>query len=174
MARLEPLIDAETLHARIVEMGREIRADHPEVTLTCIGVLKGAIPFMGDLLRAIEGPVSCEYLGVSSYHGTRSSGAVRITHDLQADIEGKHCLLIEDIVDTGLTLSWLVRNLQARHPASLSIVTLLDKPSRRQIEVPVDYVGFQIPDAFVVGYGLDLDQLYRNLPYVAVYHPDAD
>lgn len=172
MPLLEPLFDAETLAARVAEMGREIRADHADVTLTCIGVLKGAIPFMGDLLRAIDGPVTCEYLGVSSYHGTRSTGAVRITHDLQADISGKHCLLVEDIVDTGLTLSWLVRNLQSRGPASLSIVTLLDKPSRRQIEVPVDYCGFQIPDAFVVGYGLDLDQLYRNLPYVAIYHPD--
>lgn len=173
MARLEPLIDAPALAARIAALGTQLRDDHPDVPLCCIGVLKGAIPFMADLIRAIDGPVTCEYLGVSSYHGTQSTGAVRITHDLQADIAGKHCVLVEDIVDTGLTLSWLVRNLRARNPASLSVVALLDKPSRRTVEVHVDYVGFTIPDAFVVGYGLDLDQRYRNLPYVAVYHPEG-
>lgn len=166
----EVLIDAERIAARVQELGREIRAEYPaDATLTVVGVLKGSFVFMADLVRAVEGPVVCEFLGVSSYVGTRSSGAVQITQDLRVDVAGKHVLLVEDIADTGLTLDYLLRTLTARQPASLRVVALLDKPSRRKVEVKVDHLGFEIPDLFVVGYGLDLDQLYRNLPYIGVF-----
>lgn len=170
--RIEPLIDTEALQARIAEMGATIRAEYGDDAITCIGVLKGSFMFMADLVRAIGGNVRCEFLGVASYHGgTRSTGVVRITHDLRQSIEGQHCLLVEDIVDTGLTMDYLLRMLQVRAPRSLKVVSLLDKPSNREVEVPVDFVGFTIPDEFVVGYGLDLGELYRNLPYIGVYHP---
>ena len=137
-----------------------------------IGVLKGSFVFMADLARAMGGDVKIEFLGVSSYHGgTRSTGVVRITQDLRHPIEGQHCLVVEDIVDTGLTMDYLLRMLQVRGPKSLKVVTLLDKPGNREIEVDVDFVGFTIPDEFVVGYGLDLGELYRNLPFIAVYSP---
>ena len=132
----------------------------------------GSFLFMADLVRAIGGPVRCEFLGVSSYQGgTRSTGVVRITHDLKQPVEGQHCLLVEDIVDTGLTMDYLLRMLQVRNPASLKVATLLDKPDNREVEVKTDYIGFTIPDEFVVGYGLDLNELYRNLPHIAVYTP---
>ncbi|MEZ4240168.1 MAG: hypoxanthine phosphoribosyltransferase [Myxococcota bacterium] len=172
MALAEPkvLIDAERIAARVRELGAELRAACPaDAQLVVVGVLKGSFLFMADLVRAIDGPLSCEFLGVSSYVGTESSGAVQITQDLRADVSGRHVLLVEDIVDTGLTLEYLRRTIQARNPASLRVVALLDKPSRRQVQVEVDLVGFEIPDLFVVGYGLDLDQLYRNLPYIGVF-----
>ena len=128
--------------------------------------------FMADLVRAIDLDIRCEFLGVASYEGTQSTGEVAITKDLNRSIEGCHCLVVEDIVDTGLTLAYLQETLRLRQPASLAVAALLDKPSRRKVPVGVDYVGFEIPDAFVVGYGLDFDQRFRNLPYVAVYHPD--
>ncbi|MCA9489735.1 MAG: hypoxanthine phosphoribosyltransferase [Alphaproteobacteria bacterium] len=166
----EVLIDAERIAARMKELGEQVRAWYPPgATITVVGVLKGSFLFMADLIRTIDGPVVCEFLGVSSYVGTKSSGAVQITQDLRADIAGKHVLIVEDIVDTGLTLDYLLRTMGARHPASLRVVALLDKPSRRKVEVSVDLVGFEIPDLFVVGYGLDLDQLYRNLPYIGVF-----
>ena len=169
---LEVLIDEARLQARIQELGAQIRADHGDAPITAIGVLKGSFIFMADLVRAIGGPVRCEFLGVSSYQGgTRSTGVVRITHDLRQPVEGQHCLLIEDIVDTGLTMDYLLRMLQVRNPASLTVATLLDKPSNREVEVQTDYVGFTIPDEFVVGYGLDLNELYRNLPHISVYTP---
>ncbi len=152
------------------EVGAALRAAHAADTpLHVVGVLKGSFLFMADLVRAIDGPVTVDFLGVASYEGTRSTGAVQLTHDLRSDIAGKHVVVVEDIVDTGLTLDYLLRNLQSREPASLTVVALLDKPERRKVEVKVDYVGFTIPDAFVVGYGLDLDQLYRNLPYIGVF-----
>ena len=170
--QLKTLIDTDSLQERIQELGARIRADHGDAPITCIGVLKGSFLFMADLVRAIGGPVRCEFLGVSSYQGgTRSSGVVRITHDLRQPVEGQHCLLVEDIIDTGLTMDYLLRMLQVRNPASLKVASLLDKPSNREIEVPVDYVGFTIPDEFVVGYGLDFNELYRNLPHIAVYTP---
>ncbi len=170
--KLEVLIDEERLQARVRELGAQIRADHGDAPITAIGVLKGSFLFMADLVRAIGGPVRCEFLGVSSYQGgTRSTGVVRITHDLRQPVEGQHCLLIEDIVDTGLTMDYLLRMLQVRNPASLTVATLLDKPSNREVEVQTDYVGFTIPDEFVVGYGLDLNELYRNLPHISVYTP---
>lgn len=173
-SRPEILIDSSRIAARITELGQEICAQYGGAgdksdPLVVVGVLKGSFLFMADLVRAIDLPVHCEFLGVSSYVGTRSSGAVQITQDLRADIEGKNVLLVEDIVDTGLTLEYLRRTLEARNPARLSVVSLLDKPSRRQVPVTVDLVGFEIPDLFVVGYGLDLDQLWRNLPYIGVF-----
>jgi len=170
--RLSTLIDEKSLQLRIKELGAQLREDYGDQPVTCIGVLKGSFLFMADLIRAIDGPVRCEFLGVSSYQGgTRSTGVVRITQDLKQSIEGQHCLLIEDIVDTGLTMEYLLRMLKLREPASLKVASLLDKPSNRQVEVDIDYVGFTIPDEFVVGYGLDLQGFYRNLPYIAVYHP---
>ncbi len=167
---LEVLIDAERIATRVIELGAEIRSHYgPEASIVVVGVLKGSFLFMADLVRAIPGPLRCEFLGVSSYDGTRSSGAVQITHDLRADISSQHVLVIEDIVDTGLTLDYLTRTLGARKPASLRVATLLDKPSRRTLPVEVHWTGFEIPDAFVVGYGLDLDQEYRNLPYIGVF-----
>ena len=171
-ARLSTLINEESLQARITELGAQIREEYGDEPITCIGVLKGSFLFMADLVRAIDGPVRCEFLGVSSYQGgTRSTGVVRITHDLKQSVENQHCLLIEDIVDTGLTMEYLLRMLNLRSPASLKVASLLDKPSNRKVEVDIDYVGFTIPDEFVVGYGLDLQGFYRNLPYIAVYHP---
>lgn len=171
-ANLRTLIPAETIAARVAELGAQIRADHGEQPITLIAVLKGSFLFLADLARAIPGEVRIEFLGVASYHGgTSSSGAVQITQDLRANIEGQVCVIVEDIVDTGLTMDYLVRSLQVRGPRALKVATLLDKPDNREIEVGVDYVGFTIPDEFVVGYGLDLGELYRNLPYIAVYTP---
>lgn len=169
---LQVLISEARIHDRIQELGAQIRADHGDACITVIGVLKGSFLFMADLVRAIPGDVRVEFLGVASYHGgTASSGVVQITQDLKKPIEGQACVLVEDIVDTGLTIDYLHRMLQVRGPASLKVATLLDKPANREVEVNVDYVGFTIPDAFVVGYGLDLGELYRNLPYVAIYTP---
>jgi hypoxanthine phosphoribosyltransferase len=170
--RLQTLISEERLQARIRELGRQIRQEYGDRTITCIAVLKGSFLFLADLVRAIGGPVRIEFLGVSSYHGgTQSSGAVAITHDLRNPIECQDCLVIEDIVDTGRTLCYLLRLLEVRKPRSLKVCSLLDKPDNRKVNLPVDYSGFVIPDEFVVGYGLDLAELYRNLPYIAVYSP---
>ena len=170
--RLSTLIDAEAIAARVEDLGKQIRETYGDEPITIIGVLKGSFVFMADLARAIGGDVKIEFLGVSSYHGgTRSTGVVRITQDLRHPIEGQHCLIVEDIVDTGLTMDYLLRLLQVRGPKSLKVVTLLDKPENREIDVEVDFVGFTIPDEFVVGYGLDLGELYRNLPCIAVYSP---
>ena len=169
---LRPLITAEQIHARIQELGAQIRADYPEDTITLIAVLKGSFIFLADLVRAIPGNVRVEFLGVASYHGgTSSSGVVQITQDLRSEVRGNVCLLVEDIVDTGLTMDYLLRMLEVRGPRVLKVAALLDKPSNRETTVMVDYVGFTIPDEFVVGYGLDLGELYRNLPYVAIYSP---
>jgi hypoxanthine phosphoribosyltransferase len=166
------LIDEAALNERVTALGKEIRAVYGDEPITCIGVLKGSFIFLADLVRAIGGDVKVEFLGVSSYHGgTRSTGVVRITQDLKHPIEGQNCLVIEDIVDTGLTADYLMRLLEVRGPRSLKLCSLLDKPGNREIEVDVDFVGFTIPDEFVVGYGLDLGELYRNLPHIAVYTP---
>ena len=166
---LETLIPAADVAARVAELGPQIRAWYPPgATLTVVGGLKGSFMVLADLVRALDGAVEVEFLGVSSYVGESSSGAVQITQDLRVDVSDKHVLLVEDIVDTGLTLDYLRRTVAARNPASVRVVALLDKPSRRKVHVVVDLVGFEIPDLFVVGYGLDLDQLYRNLPYIGV------
>jgi hypoxanthine phosphoribosyltransferase len=170
--KLRVLISEERIQARILELGAEIRAVYGDEPIVCICVLKGSFMFMADLVRAIGGDIRCEFLGVSSYHGgTRSTGVVRITEDLRNPIEGHHCLIIEDIVDTGLTLDYLNRMLAVRGPKTLRACALLDKPAHREVPIETDYVGFSIPDEFVVGYGLDLGERFRNLPHIAVYTP---
>ena len=170
--KISTLISEERLQERIAALGKEIRTAYGDAPITCICVLKGSFLFMADLIRAIGGDVYCEFLGVASYHGgTHSSGAVQITQDLRTPIEGRHVLIVEDIVDTGRTLSYLVELLRVRQPTTLKIATLLDKPSNRVVDVDVDFIGFEIPDEFVIGYGLDLGELYRNLPYIGIYQP---
>lgn len=170
--KLRVLIDETRIHERVHELGAQIRAEFGDEPVTVIAVLKGSFLFLADLVRAIPGDVRVEFLGVASYHGgTSSSGVVQITQDLRGNVEGQNCILVEDIVDTGLTIDYLVRMLQVRGPKALRVATLLNKPGNREVDVQVDYVGFTIPDEFVVGYGLDLGELYRNLPYVAVYQP---
>jgi len=165
----EVLIDQETLSARVAELGAEVSSDYEGRDLLLIGVLKGAVFFMADLMRHITVPCEVDFMAISSYgDSTDTSGIVRILKDLDINIEGRDVLVVEDIIDSGLTLSYLMRNLESREPASLEICALMTKPSRRQIDVPVRYIGFEIPDRFVVGYGLDLAERYRNLPYVAV------
>jgi hypoxanthine phosphoribosyltransferase len=167
------LIDEATLQARIVELGDEISSDYHGRDLLLIGVLKGAVFFMADLMRRLSVPCEIDFMAISSYGAaTDSSGVVRILKDLDINIAGRHVLVVEDIIDSGLTLSYLVRNLEAREPESLEICALMTKPGRREIDVEVRYVGFEIPNRFVIGYGLDFAERYRNLPYVAVLHPD--
>jgi len=165
----EILIDEDTLSARIAELGEEVSADYVGRDLLLIGVLKGAVFFMADLMRHITVPCEVDFMAISSYGATTdSSGVVRILKDLDINIRDRHVLVVEDIIDSGLTLSYLVRNLGAREPASLEVCALMTKPARREIEVPVRYVGFEIPNRFVIGYGLDFAERYRNLPYVGV------
>ena len=165
----EVLIDQETLAARVAELGAEVSADYEGRDLLLIGVLKGAVFFMADLMRHLTVPCEVDFMAISSYgDATDSSGIVRILKDLDINIEGRHVLVVEDIIDSGLTLSYLIRNLESREPATLGVCALLTKPSRREIDVPVRYVGFEIPNKFVVGYGLDFAERYRNLPYVGV------
>lgn len=163
------LLSAEALRARIEAMGREIRAAYGDEPILCLGILKGSFVFLADLLRAIDGHVQVGFLGVASYEGTESTGHVRITHDVNVTLQGVNVLIVEDIVDTGLTLDYILRLVSVREPKSVKIATLLDKPSRRKVPVPLDFVGFEIPDTFVIGFGLDLDEYFRNLPYVGVY-----
>jgi hypoxanthine phosphoribosyltransferase len=171
----ETLIDEERLRHRVAELGDEISADYAGQDLLLVGVLKGAVFFMSDLMRHLTIPCEIDFMAISSYAGaTESSGVVRILKDLDMNIEGRDVLVVEDIIDSGLTLSYLMRNLEAREPASLEICALLTKPERREIDVPVRYVGFEIPNRFVVGYGLDYDEKYRNLPYVGVLDPELE
>jgi hypoxanthine phosphoribosyltransferase len=167
---MEILIDAETIQARVLELAAEIERDYPageEIHL--VGVLKGGFVFMADLVRAMSARVTMDFIAVSSYaHSTRSSGEVRMLKDLDSGLEGRHTIIVEDIVDTGLTLIYLQDILRARSPRSLKTACLLSKPSRRQVNVTVDYTGFTIEDKFVVGYGLDYAEKYRNLAYIAV------
>jgi hypoxanthine phosphoribosyltransferase len=170
----EVLVSTEALATRIKELGEEISADYAGKDILMIGVLRGAVIFMADLARAISRPVTIDFMAVSSYGAsTSSSGVVRIIKDLDEDVAGRHLLIVEDIIDSGLTLKYLYENLLSRRPASVRICTLLSKPSRRKVDVPVDYNGFTIPDDFVVGYGLDYAEKYRNLPYVGVLKPEA-
>jgi hypoxanthine phosphoribosyltransferase len=165
----EVLIDEETLQARITELGAEITDDYRGRDLLLVGVLKGAIFFMADLMRAIEIPCEVDFMAISSYGaGVDSSGVVRILKDLDVSVEGRNVLVVEDIIDSGLTLSYLLRNLEAREPASLEICALMTKPERRENDVRCRYVGFEIPNRFVIGYGLDFAERYRNIPYVGV------
>ena len=166
------LIDRESLQRRIGELGEEVSADYTGRDLLLVGVLKGAVFFMADLMRRLTIPCEIDFMAISSYgDSTDSSGVVRILKDLDINIEGRDVLVVEDIIDSGLTLSYLMRNLEAREPATLEVCALLTKPERREIEVPVRYVGFEIPNRFVIGYGLDFAERYRNLPYVGVLDP---
>jgi hypoxanthine phosphoribosyltransferase len=163
------LIPADDLRARVAELGRQIRSDYAGRTPILVAVLKGAIVFLADLMRAVDAPCECDFIAVSSYGAsTRSSGIVELTKDLSVPIEGRDVLIVEDIVDTGRTLAYLLRNLETRQPRTVRVCALLDKVSRREVPVALDYVGFPIPDEFVVGYGLDFAGLYRNLPYIGV------
>ena len=166
---LEPFISQAALRQRIIELATEIRRDVPNDDLHLIGVLKGAVLFLGDLIREMTGNVTIDFIALSSYAGTTSSGEVRLIKDLDYGLEGRHVIIVEDIVDTGLTLHYLQEILRARNPRSLRTACLLSKPSRRKIDVHVDYIGFTIEDRFVVGYGLDFYERYRNLPYIGVY-----
>ena len=165
----ETIVEAEELLARVRELAAEISRDYAGRELLLLGVLKGAVFFLADLVRCLEVPSELDFMAVSSYGSlTDSSGVVRILKDLDAPIEGRDVLIVEDVVDSGLTLGYLLRSLKSRNPRSLEVCALLVKPGRRKIELPIRYVGFEIPNRYVVGYGLDLDQRYRNLPYVAV------
>jgi hypoxanthine phosphoribosyltransferase len=171
----EIVVTEDQIQAKITELGQRIGADYADRPLTLVSVLKGSLPFMADLMRAIPVPVRIDLMEVSSYGGssTESSGLVRILKDLSASIEGDDVLIVEDIIDTGLTLNYLLRYLRGKNPRSLRICTLLDKPARRLVDIPVDYIGFTIPDQFVVGYGLDYAEFYRNLRFVGVLRPEV-
>jgi hypoxanthine phosphoribosyltransferase len=169
----EVLIDEERLRTRVAELGEEISEDYAGREPVLVGVLKGAVFFMADLMRHLTVACEVDFMAISSYGvATDSSGVVRILKDLEMNISGRDVLVVEDIIDSGLTLSYLMRNLESREPASLEICALMTKPERREIDVPVRYVGFEIPNRFVVGYGLDFAERYRNLPYVGVLDPD--
>jgi hypoxanthine phosphoribosyltransferase len=164
---LAVMLTAEQIQQRIAELAAEIHRDYADKELVVVGVLKGSFLFMADLVRAIDLPLRCDFLGLSSYgSATESSGVVAITKDLDMPVEGRHVLVIEDIIDTGLTMTYLLENLATRRPASVRVASLLSKPARRRVEVSVDYLGFTIDDHFVVGYGLDYDGYFRNLPYI--------
>jgi hypoxanthine phosphoribosyltransferase len=171
----EILLTEEEIAAKVADLGRQVTAAYAGRNLTLVSVLKGSLPFMADLMRHIPLPLRIDLMEVSSYGGTttESSGLVRIIKDLSASIAGEDVLLVEDIIDTGLTLNYLVRYLRGKNPASLRICTLLDKPARRLVDIPVDFIGFQIPDQFVVGYGLDYGERYRNLRFVGVLRPEV-
>ncbi len=167
------MLSEEEINKRVQELGWQISQDYQGESILVVGILKGAMIFLADLVRSISVPTYFDFMAVSSYgSSTVSSGAVRILKDLEKSIEGKHVIIVEDIVDTGLTLNYLVDNLLSRGPKTLKICTLLDKPDRRTVDVKIDYNGFTIPDEFVVGYGLDYNERYRNLPYIAVLKPE--
>jgi len=168
------ILTEEEIQQRIRELGAEIAADYEGHSLLLVAVLRGASLFVADLARAIDGPVEIDFMAVSSYGSqTKSSGVVRIIKDLDEVIDGRHVLVVEDIIDTGLTLKYLLRNLASRKPASLEVVTLLSKPGKQRVPIDCKYTGFAIPDEFVVGYGLDYAEKYRNLPYIGVLKPEV-
>ena len=166
------LITEEEIHAKLAELGAQIWKDYEGKDILLVGILKGAVMVMADLMRALPGTAPMDWIAISSYgSGTKSSGVVRLIKDLDTDITGKHVLIVEDIIDSGLTLSWIKANLESRQPASLSVCTLLRKPDAVTLDVPVRYVGFDIPNEFVVGYGLDYAERYRDLPFIGTLDP---
>jgi hypoxanthine phosphoribosyltransferase len=172
--KLETLYSKDAIGARIAELGAQIARDYAGKELVLVCVLKGAILFAADLCRAIDLPLALDFIGLSSYgESTESSGVVKITSDLTKPIENKHVLVIEDIIDTGLTMRYLLDNLATRHPASVKICSLLHKPSRARTRIPIEYLGFTVPDLFVVGYGLDVAEKYRNVPFIGVMKPEG-
>ncbi|MCB9597116.1 MAG: hypoxanthine phosphoribosyltransferase [Sandaracinaceae bacterium] len=168
MPDIDTLIDAETIAQRVKELGAQITKEHAGEELVLVPVLNGSFVFAADLARAIDLPLSIDFFGCRSYEGTSSTGVVQTTLDLSHSIEGKVVIVVEDIVDTGLTMAYMLDNLRTRRPAKVHLASLLSKPARRKIEVDIDYLGFEIEDVFVIGYGLDFDELYRNLPYLGV------
>lgn len=163
------LVDEEALQLKIKELGEQITKDYQGKELLVVCILKGAVMFVSDLIKRIDLPLEIDFMAISSYgNSTKSSGIVRIMKDLNEDIKGKHILIVEDIIDSGLTLSYLIDNLKSREPASVAICTLLDKPDNRKTDIDIMYTGFVVPDEFVVGYGLDYAEKYRNLPFIAV------
>ncbi|HHY90402.1 MAG TPA: hypoxanthine phosphoribosyltransferase [Clostridiales bacterium] len=163
------LFTEEEIAKKVEELGNQITKDYQDKDLVLIGILKGANIFIGDLMRKIRIPITLDFMAVSSYGlSTESSGIVKIIKDLERSIEGKDVLIVEDLIDTGLTLNYIYKNLLSRKPKSLKICTLLDKPDRRKVDIKVDYKGFDVPDEFIIGYGIDYAEKYRNLPYVAV------
>lgn len=169
-AKIEVMIDAATIAARIAELGTEITAAYSDgQPLVVVAVLKGSFPFLADLVRQIDLPLEVDFLGLSSYgHGEESTGVVQVTQDLSRPVTGKHVLVVEDIVDTGLTMRYLLDNLATRRPLSVKVASLLHKPARGRLKVPLDFIGFEIPDKFVIGYGLDYQDKLRNLPFIGV------
>ena len=164
----EILISKEQLEDKVKEIGKRITEDYRGEEVLLVGILRGSVPFMADLMRAIDLDITIDFMSVSSYgSSTKSSGVVRILKDLETPIEGKNVIIVEDIIDSGLTLDYIKGYLQGRHPKSLRICAILDKPSRRKVQIRADYVGFEVEDKFIVGYGLDFDQHYRNLPYIS-------
>ena len=166
------LISEEEIQKKVSEMGKKISDDFRDKDPLFVGVLKGCFIFMADLMRYVDIRCSMDFMAVSSYSGTSSTGAVKINKDLSEDIEGRHVIIVEDILDSGVTLSYLKQYLMVRRPSSISIATLMDKPARRKADIYADYSCFEIPDAFVVGYGLDYNERYRNLPYIGVLKPE--
>ncbi len=170
----EVLLDADAIARRVRELGAEISRDYAEKYPVFVSILKGALPFLADLMRAVSIPLSLDFLEVSSYgNSTESTGVVRVLKDLADPIEGRHVVVVEDVIDTGLTLNYVLDHLRAQRPASLRLCTLLDKPARRIVPLRIDYRGFEIPDKFVVGYGLDYAERYRNLPFIGVLRPEV-
>ncbi|HET8569975.1 MAG TPA: hypoxanthine phosphoribosyltransferase [Candidatus Limnocylindria bacterium] len=170
----EILVDEAALRTRVKALGAEIARDYEDKDPVLVSILKGALPFLADVMRAMPIPLSLDFLEVSSYGtGTETSGVVRILKDLAGSVAGRHVVVVEDILDTGNTLSYVLQHLRTQGPASVRLCVLLDKPSRRQVPVEIDYRGFEIPDKFVVGYGLDFAERYRNLPYIGVLRPEA-
>ena len=168
------LLSEEELHAKIAELGAQITKDYEGKNLLLVTVLKGAVVFLADLMRTIDQPAEIDFMVVSSYgSGVKSSGVVKIVKDLDINLEGKDILIVEDILDSGMTLDYIKGMLLDRNPASIRICALLDKPARRKVDLQADYVGFTIPDEFVIGYGLDYDEKYRNLPYIGVLKPEV-
>jgi hypoxanthine phosphoribosyltransferase len=168
------MIKEEEIAERVKQLGKQLTEEYDGKELLVVGILKGCMLFLSDLVRAIDLPLTMDFMVVSSYGtATKSSGVVRIIKDLEREIEGKDVLIVEDIVDTGLTLSYLVENFKTRNPKSVKVCCLLDKPDRRKAKVDIEYVGFEIPDEFVVGYGLDYAEVYRNLPFVCVLKPEV-
>ena len=170
----EVLIDEQAIAAKVRELGRAIADDYRDKDLVLVSILKGALPFLADLMRQTPIALALDFLEVSSYgEATESSGVVRILKDLAKPIDGRHVVVVEDILDTGQTLSYVIEHLRSKHPASVRLCTLLDKPARRIVPIPIDYRGFEIPDKFVVGYGLDYAERYRNLPFIGVLKPEV-
>ena len=171
---LRVLLSEEEIHAKVKEMGKKITEDYKNSNLMLVTVLKGAVVFLADIMREIDVPAEIDFMVVSSYgSGVKSSGVVKIVKDLDVPLEGKDILIVEDILDSGLTLSYIKELLASRGPRSIKVATLLDKPSRRKVDLQADYVGFSVPDEFVIGYGLDYDEKSRNLPYIGILKPEV-